>query len=144
MPEIYLDTCVWGRPFDKPTEKITREENALYEILDRSGRGEVKILGSVVLDYEASRIRDPVKREDIQRTIAQFESRKIRRISGDLREEIIEAGFKPMDASHLAVAIDNSEYFITVDMEILNKRKRIEKRYGIRVMSPIEFVKEIR
>jgi aspartate/glutamate racemase len=43
-----------------------------------------------LLDYEVSCIRDQFKREDIQRTIAQFESGKIKRISKDLRKEIID------------------------------------------------------
>lgn len=47
----------------------------------------------------------------------------MRMISRDLREEIIEAGFKPIDASHLEVTIENSEYFITVDREMLNRQE---------------------
>lgn len=143
MAEIYLDTCVWARPFDEPAEEIIQEEEALYKILVKANEGKLKILGSVVLDYEVSRISDEVKREDIRRTIDLFESAKILEIPQDIRREILGMGLKPMDASHLAIAVSNSEYFITVDKEILYKREKIEKKYKVKVMNPVEFVEVI-
>ncbi len=144
MTKIYLDTCVWCRPFDEPTEKIIREEEAFLEILRKAGKREIEIITSVVLDYEISMISDYIKRDDAAHAVALFESKKISEIPISLRDEIMSIGFSPIDATHLAIAIENSEYFISVDDEILNKREQIEKNYEIKIRSPIEFIVEVK
>lgn len=144
MIKIYLDTCVWCRPFDEPTEKIIREEEAFLAILRKAGKREIEIITSVVLDYEISMISDYIKRDDAAHAVALFESKKISEIPIRLRDEIMSIGFSPIDATHLAIAIENSEYFISVDDEILNKREQIEKNYEIKIKSPIEFTVEVK
>ncbi len=144
MSKIYIDTCVWCRPFDKPTKKTLREQEAFLEILRRARKGEVEIIGSVVLDYEISQISDSLKRDDVANAIALFESRKISEVPARLRDGIIAMGLKPIDATHLAIAILDSEYFISVDKEILSRRGKIEKRHKIKIRDPVEFVMEVK
>lgn len=111
MIKIYLDTCVWCRPFDESAKRIIREEEAFLEILRKASKREIEIISSVVLDYEISKISDHIKRDDVSNTIALFESKKISEIPIRLRNEIIDMGLKAIDATHLAIAILNSEYF---------------------------------
>ncbi len=33
MKRIYLDTCVWCRPFDEPSQRVTEEAEAFFRIL---------------------------------------------------------------------------------------------------------------
>ena len=58
MKRIYLDTCVWCRPFDEPSQRVTEEAGAFFRILRMVNEGEVVITSSVVLDDETDRIRN--------------------------------------------------------------------------------------
>ncbi|MFQ5800644.1 MAG: hypothetical protein ACE5HH_02850 [Candidatus Hydrothermarchaeales archaeon] len=144
MARIYLDTNVWGRPFDEQREKKIREESkAFFKILESCYYGqEHVIVGSLILDDEIEQIKDEGKKEAVKAIVDLFAAEKIDRFSKSLQREIKEAGLKDKDALHLAFALENSDYFITCDDEILNIRKDIKKRYGIEVVNPVEFVKE--
>jgi len=54
-------------------------------------------------------------------------------------KELMKYGIKNNDALHIACAIKrNCEYFITTDDKLLNK-----KVHGIRIINPIDFVREM-
>jgi len=143
--KIYLDTCVWCRPFDEPSERVRKEEEAFFEILEKASKWRVEIITSIVLDYEVAQIDDPQKRDDVLKSISLFESYKVAEIPKSVRREIMNTtGLRPTDATHLAVAIQHSEYFISVDDEILKRGKRIERQFGIKVRNPIEFIEEVK
>ena len=61
---IYLDTCVWCRPFDEPSQRVTEETGAFFRILRMVNEEEVVITSSVVLDDEIDRIRRDEKKDD--------------------------------------------------------------------------------
>ena len=63
---IYLDTCVWCRPFDEENERILRETNALLSILKKVDEGAIEIIGSSVLLAEVSLISSKEKREALE------------------------------------------------------------------------------
>jgi len=56
MKRIYLDTNLWCRPFDKPSERITKEVNAFFKILEGASARRYTLIGSVVLDVEVENI----------------------------------------------------------------------------------------
>lgn len=61
---LYLDTCVWCRPFDEPDEKVSGEAGALMEIIKKFDDGEFEVISSNVLLVELSFISSEEKRSD--------------------------------------------------------------------------------
>jgi predicted nucleic acid-binding protein len=139
--KLYLDTCVWCRPFDEENERILRETNALRSILKKVDKEEVEIIGSSVLLVEVSLISFKEKREIVEELI-----NKVSKIvfvtenSIKLAEEIMQrCKVNAMDALHLSIAAENADIFITVDDEILNKSECLSKYLSIK--NPIEVSK---
>nr|MDO8098504.1 PIN domain-containing protein [Candidatus Njordarchaeota archaeon] len=144
MKRIYIDTSVWCRPFDEPSKRVLEEEEALYVILEKSFKGEVKVVTSVAVDFEVSRIKDPTKRTDTKDIIEMFADLHVKEVPLSLRNSLIEeVGLRPLDATHLAIAASNAEYFITVDDTILIKAIQIENLSRLKVKKPQEFLEEI-
>ncbi|ATZ61534.2 MAG: PIN domain-containing protein [Methanosarcinales archaeon Met12] len=142
MLKIYLDTNVWGRPFDAPSQRIINETNAFFKILERGFEGELTIVGSVVLDVEVGNMEEVEKKTAIEQLLALLVSEKIYDVSISKLKEIKLMGLKLPDASHIACTITGEcKYFISCDDDVLRKGKEIEKRYGIRVCGPVEFIK---
>lgn len=57
MERIYLDTCVWCRPFDALDHGRIRDEfRAVVRVLDAARKGRIVIVKSEVLFYEISNI----------------------------------------------------------------------------------------
>nr|CBH37929.1 conserved hypothetical protein [uncultured archaeon] len=146
MKRIYLDTNLWCRPFDKPSERITKEVNAFFEILEGASAKRYTLIGSVVLDAEVGIIEKEEKKVAVEGLISIFTSQKILEVSESEQREISKSmGLKLPDAYHIICAIrGESEYFISCDDEILRKGEKIGKRYGIKVCNPIEFIRRER
>jgi len=136
--KIYLDTCVYCRPFDDQSqERIARETEAFAAIL---GSDFVflcsEVLEAEVEDIEATDMRIEVKgflgicREHV------FLSSEIEEMAAEL---IKKCGLAPMDALHLASAVGRAEYFITCDDFIIGKAECIK---GIKVLDPVSFAEE--
>jgi predicted nucleic acid-binding protein len=144
MLKIYLDTNVWSRAFDEQSQvKIRRETEAFFKILEGTYyQRKYVIIGSLILEDEIEQIEEKDKRGAVKAIVDIFVAGKIEKFSKSLQEEIKALGLKDKDAMHLAFAIGNSDYFITCDDEILNSRREIEKRYRIKVVNPVEFVRE--
>ena len=139
--KLYLDTCVWCRPFDEENERILRETNALLTILKKVDEDEVEIVGSSVLLAEVSLISSKEKREALEELI-----NKVCRIvfvtenSIKLAEEIMQrCRINAMDALHISIAVENADIFITVDDEILSKNKCLSNYISIK--NPTEVFK---
>ncbi len=143
MKRIYLDTNVWCRPFDKPSERISKEVEAFFEILEDVLAGRYVLIGSVVLDVEVGNIEKEEKKVAVEGLMSIFIAQKVLEVSESEQREIKKSvGLKIPDATHIACAIrGESEYFISCDDEILRKGEEIEKRYGIKVRNPIEFIR---
>ena len=139
---IYLDTCVWCRPFDQPaSERITLEVEAVKRAISKVDSSEIVILGSSVLLLEASLIfpgpkRDAVK-EFIDHSISKIATVSVN--SEELAKELMrDYNINAMDALHLGIAIDNgAELFLTTDDKILKKAGQISK-YGMEIKNPRE------
>lgn len=145
MLRVYLDSNVWSRAFDEQLQAGVKEEaEAFLRILEGAYyQRKYKIVGSAILDDEVEQIEEKEKRLAVKAIAEIFAAEKIDKFSKSLQEEIKALGLKDKDAMHLAFAIGNSDYFITCDDEILNKGEKIEKRYRIKVVNPVEFVREV-
>lgn len=142
IKRVYLDTCVWCRPFDEASDqRILQESNAFSEILRKVDSGELEIIGSSVLLAEINMITPKIKEETVLSLVRRIVS-IFATVTGNterLASEIIdECSLDAMDALHIAIAIKNkAELFITTDDIILNKNKRISG-YMITVKNPCE------
>ncbi|MFH1774346.1 MAG: hypothetical protein ABH874_05245 [Methanobacteriota archaeon] len=145
MLKIYLDTNVWGRAFDEQLQmRVAEETEAFFKILEGAYyQRKYSIVGSSILDDEIEQIEEKDKREVVEAIVDLFVADKIEKFSRSLHGGIKALGLKDKDAMHLAFAIDNSDYFITCDDEILYRKREIEKRYKIKVVDPVEFVREV-
>jgi hypothetical protein len=141
MPKIYLDSCCYNRPFDNQSQmKIRLETEAKLYIQGCVRDGVYSLCWSFVLDYENS--KNPF--EDKRNAIAPW-----KKIADDFcppnetirsqSKDIMTAGIKELDALHVACAIERlCDYFVTTDNGILNKKVK-----GIRIINPIDFVREM-
>ena len=68
---VYLDTCVWCRPFDAVTsDRILKEAKSMNKLMRKVDNNEIEILGSSVLLFEVSMIPDDLKRISVEKLIA--------------------------------------------------------------------------
>lgn len=127
--KLYLDTCVWCRPFDYPEERILVESDAFLEVLRRVNR-DFEIIGSAALLAEIEFISSREKRGAVEALIRKACS-KILRIDEEtakLAERIMaECRINAMDAVHIAIASRYSDIFVTVDDELLKKSGCLKK-----------------
>ena len=106
--------------------------------------GQFELVGSETLLYEA--FRNP----NILRRLFAFRVMSKAAISVELSDRIearsrdlVESGFKPLDALHLACAEEaETDYFCTCDDSILRRAEALEN-LRVRVVSPAELISEI-
>jgi len=145
--KIYLDTCIYCRPFDDQSQdRIAKETEAFAKILKLAELGKVIIVGSDVLSDELEEIVDTRKSMEV----SEFITICVEHV--DLSEEIIklarsiedECRVTGADALHIASSRD-TKFFITCDGFIILKGKCItdfmkKSGYGIDVISITKFV----
>ncbi len=139
---VYLDTCVWCRPFDEHSQRVEEESEAFFKILQKIGEGEIVVVGSVMLDEEIEEIEEEWKKEAVKSLLYLAVTEEVTWVSEPKEEEIKETvKLKEADAFHVSCAIEGGcEYFISVDDEILKRGGEIERQYGIKVCCPAEFL----
>jgi predicted nucleic acid-binding protein len=141
---VYLDTCVWCRPFDAMvSDRIVKEAESMIELMKKVDKNEINILGSSVLLFEVSMISNDLKRISVEKLIARIAT-EISPVTGsimNLAEQIMNnCSVGAMDAMHLAFAIENGvKVFLTTDDGILSNADQISK-YNIAVKNPTEMI----
>jgi predicted nucleic acid-binding protein len=141
---VYLDTCVFNRPFDDQTQpRIWLETLALSVIMQMIESRSVVLLSSSVLAYENSRNANVLGRDWIQRCIRL--ARRHQPVDRDIRnraEEMERQGFKALDALHIASAeAAGADYFVTCDDRLMRRYRLQGGR--LQVCNPVDFVREI-
>jgi len=146
--KLYLDLCVYNRPFDyQGQERVALETGAFIYLIDQIEKGRYSLVCSEALVYENSKNPDNMRRERIssyfdlaQEFIAleesDFERAKVLRTMG----------FSDMDALHIASAEKGGiDFFITCDDWIVNLYKRNVHNVKVEVINLLEFVtKEVK
>lgn len=144
---VYLDSCVYNRPFDNHQlqENIFIEAMAFYVLLKWIEEGKIKIISSDALIYENERMYDPERKLRIRTYLSlakchiELSDRIIERA-----KEIINVGFKALDALHIAMAeAGNADYFITCDSNIIKKGEKFHDKLKIKITSILEFFAEV-
>lgn len=143
--KIYLDNCSLQRPLDDKTQlRIRIESEAVLGLIGLCESGQLELVGSATLLYEAYRNPNALRRLFAFRVMAKatgfievndrVESRAL---------DLVKSGIKPLDALHLACAEEaGAEYLCTCDDGFL-KRARVSEDLRLQVVSPTELVSEI-
>lgn len=142
---IYLDTCVWCRPFDNQgAGRIRSETKAFFEIASLVDANELEIVSSEALLAELEELRDYEKRDLALQLVDKACSREaplneeVRTLAGNIAEV---CGLSGPDALQVASALSiRSEFFVTTDDFVTEKGKYIKEEFGIEVSNPREFV----
>jgi predicted nucleic acid-binding protein len=143
--KIYLDLCVYNRPFDDQGQpRIVVETVEFMFLLEKAINKEMTIINSFVLEYENSKSplidrRDKI--EDLLKIASDY-VRYSERLE-NRAEEIEKRGFMAMDALHIACAeAAKSDFFITCDDLLLRKGKANKDKLKVRIVGLMEFFSE--
>lgn len=140
---LYLDNCMFNRPFDNQTDfKILLESEAKLKIQEHIRFGLYELVWSYILDYENSKNPFRERREQIGKW------KKYANVDIDADDSVIELskslnqlGLKNFDALHIACAITaKADYFLTTDKGILKKSQMVS---DIQIKDPIDFIREV-
>ena len=139
--KLYLDMCVWKRPFDdQSNDRIWIESQAIMRIFELAHVGDMEIFISMALVLENDRNPKAWRKNRVATLMTSFgrptpltEAVLVRAF------EIRGLGFMDMDALHLAFAENlKATYFVTCDDMIL-KRQGILKA---KTINPVDLLKE--
>ena len=106
--------------------------------------GEIELVSSEALLYEAKRNPNPVRK---QHALAVLEMASITVQINDIIEQrsrlFVETGIKPLDALHLATAeVAEVDYLCTCDDRFL-KKAQLRNDLSIKVVSPVTLIEEL-
>lgn len=139
---VYLDNCCFNRPFDNQSSVTIRiETEAKLDIQEKIREGLFSLGWSYILDFENSANPFLERRLEIQ-TWKNVADSFVEETPGILSwlNTLISTGLKPVDALHVACAIElNCDYFLTVDKGIIKKATDIS---AIKIINPIDFIIE--
>ena len=117
--KIYMDTCCYNRPFDdQRQEKIKIESESVLLILNSCQTGKWELIGSGILDFEISKITDPMRKYKVN-ALYSLHQQKVK-VDERIRKRAIElqsAGFAALDALHVACAESGVDAMLTTDDE---------------------------
>jgi predicted nucleic acid-binding protein len=125
---VYLDVCSLCRPFDDQSQmRIRLETDAVQLILSHVRAGTLELVVSPVHEAEIAAIGDIAERTHVQLLL----QRTGNRITLDLpqarvrAEALVQQGFGPADAAHLACAEQAGAAFVTCDDRLLRQCRRV-------------------
>lgn len=143
--KVYLDVCAIQRPLDTPTQiRILLEAEAVLGLLTLGEKGDIELVSSVALIYEIEKNPHPLRKEHARAIVSKAKFFvPLSEAAQKRAEKLVENGFKPLDALHLALAeIGAADFFCTCDDDVLRKARRV-RDLQVRVVSPLDLVKEI-
>ena len=142
MPKIgiYLDNCVYNRPFDDQTQIIIALETEAKRYIQRLiVDKKVELTYSFINRFENSKSKRPLSKNSINGffiNAAKYIDHTNSVNIGKKAVEIMKNGVKTKDAYHISCAIEGGcRYFITTDKPLLRFKSQ-----EIIICSPIQFL----
>ena len=140
--KLYLDMCVYNRPFDDQSQpRIMLESQIFIMLLSMISEGRFDLINSFALEYENSKnpdIENMLKISDLLGYSTDYISRNEGILDRSL--ELEKYGLMGMDAVHIACAEKaKADFFVTCDNNLIKKLKRIDN-IGIVYYNVIDFV----
>lgn len=147
MLKVYFDSCVYNRPFDdyQKSERNFIEAMAFYVILHLIENGQIKTVGSDALVYENVLTADTGRRKRVK-TYLDKASDFVELSGANTKraQEIVNLGFRSLDALHLAMAEQASAgYFVTCDDHIIKKSRDVQNKLKVKVCSVLDLISEV-
>ncbi|HEX4955834.1 MAG TPA: PIN domain-containing protein [Thermoanaerobaculia bacterium] len=142
---LYLDMCSIQRPLDTKSQvRIAMEAEAVVSLLAMCEQGELELVASPALFFEAGRNPHPARREFALGVLAQARVMVGPEPEIEMKARFLERiGIKPLDALHLASAeAALADFFCTCDDRLL-KRARALPLGSTNVVSPLELITEV-
>ena len=142
---IYLDMCSIQRPLDTKTQpRIAVEAEAILGVLMLCEAGQVELMMSDALGFELERNPHPVRKEYALKVLSK--AAVFVHTESQIEERartFLEEGIKPVDALHLASAVEaKADYFCTCDDRFLKRAKAVDTGQT-KVVSPLELITEV-
>jgi predicted nucleic acid-binding protein len=140
MLKVYLDNCVFNRPFDDQGQiRIKLETEAKLFIQAQIKQRRIALVWSYILELE--NVHNPF----VERRLAIHKWQALAQVDISETETVLQKahvvqalGLKSKDALHIACAMEaEAGYFITTDDLIL---KKLSNFSGIQVVDPIDFI----
>jgi len=126
--KLYLDMCVYNRPFDEQSQpRIVIETQIFVVLLLMVSQGHLEFINSFALAYESSRNPKPENRLKVA-DFLRYSSEYISYDEGLLNRALVfeQMGLEGMDAVHVACAERaKADFFVTCDDRLLKKLERI-------------------
>lgn len=127
--KLYLDMCVYNRPFDDQCQpRIMLETQIFIMLLSMISEGRFELLNSFALEYENSKnpnIENILKISDFLGYSTEYISYDKGILDKSLEFE--KYGLMGMDAVHIACAEKaKADFFVTCDDNLIKKLKRID------------------
>ena len=140
---VYLDNCMFNRPFDSQAQiRIRLESEAKLYIQDKikSKSKAIELIWSYILDVENSHNPHDERRIAIQKW-KKFSIIKIVENPEVLANanQLLRLGVKPKDALHVASAVEGkADYFLTTDDKLLSG---VNRSNIIKALNPVDYIK---
>ena len=139
---VYLDLCVYNRPFDDQTQpRIMMETLGSIIIMALVSSGEIKTINSFALEYE--NLKNPkLENKMIVTDMLQLASRFVKYSESIQKqaENFGATGMMGIDALHLACADHvDADFFITCDDNLIKRAQRAGN-IKVKVISILEFI----
>lgn len=142
---IYLDMCSIQRPLDDRTQlRLKVEAEAVLAILAFCESGEAELLDSDALRFENARNPYPVRRSYTEEVLSgALHFTAATSAVEDRARSYVGLGIKPLDALHLASAVEaGADYFCTCDDRLLRRARTVDTG-TTRPVSVLELIQEI-
>lgn len=139
--KVYLDNCMFNRPFDNQTNlRVRLETESKLFIQEKIKLGNLSLIWSYILDFENA--QNPFAER--QQAIAKWQY--LANVDIDETATLlanahffVSSGIKPKDALHVACAIEaQADYFLSTDDKLLKKLATLNR---ITAMNPVDFIK---
>ncbi len=138
---VYLDNCMFNRPFDNQAQiRIRLESEAKLYIQDKIKNKAIELIWSYILEIENAHNPHTERRIAIQKwknlsTVKIIESPDVLANANHL----LKFGIKTKDALHVASAVEGkADYFLTTDDKLFSAVNRSET---IKVLNPVDYIK---
>ena len=143
--KIYLDLCVYNRPFDDQRQpRVVIETMECIFLLSKVISGEMALISSFALEFENG--NNPfADRKDIIHELLSTATTFIEYdgVLGARAKELEKIGINAMDAFHMACAEKaNADFFITCDDILVKKCMTAEHVLKVKARPLMKFVAE--
>ncbi|MEJ5308347.1 MAG: PIN domain-containing protein [Anaerolineae bacterium] len=143
MLKVYLDNCVFNRPFDNQGQiRIKLETEAKFYIQALIKQRQLVLIWSYILELENAHNPFIERRNTIKswQKLAQVDISETENVLSTAHL-VQKLGLKSKDALHIACAIEaGADYFITTDDLLIKKASALDK---IQVVNPLDFIDRI-